>query len=286
MGIFNRELMLQFEESKNDIIYMQNTIKNMGIEQSKISNMINSHELDIAKLKNEYENIAIFFEYMDKESIQQLYGLLQDLRNGTSAIAFEEEHKYLSANEVAKELSIPLLNGTEFKYFLYLEGLLSMNFNQNSRRARASYKISDKYENIDHEFKQYIIIDSAANFSFNPEIIPLLHNYTEKIYDSLRKSQRRRAKYNESQKVLEKKLQCNYRIEINKICGIKDKYDKEKYKKLYEKYMQAVDHKSLFTDWNKYKEEVNDKITCLDYIVNELKHGDILLRLACELFVY
>lgn len=289
MGLI--EAMLPFnKEEKVDVYKLKQDVENAESKIATLTKDISDHSVKLNQLQLSVSPILSLLENFGFDSMEKLISSLTQYNEAMDVAEYESKCNFLTASALTKQLQIPGLNQTELKYYLYEEGLLAMTFNPMAVNSRINYRISEEYNSMDHIFKNYIHIDSPSKFSFDPEIIPLLLENIQKIRESLERNKRRKKRFDEAKKSLLKKESNNYRSEINKICGTSknDDYSKKKYGKLYKQYSITIGCKSLFDEYNKIKNEkyMNDKYySLLRYIIEERHHGDILLKIACELFV-
>lgn len=285
MGLFESKLAMIVAGHTNDIGKIHQFVERANSDITNLQKNIS----ELLLMKQKFDPLLKLVDEFGSDNLEKLSALANDYNDKVQLAIFENTTEYLSSKEVAEKIGIPGLNGTTLKYFLYEEKILDLNFNQKSCSSRASYKISSEYELINHEIKKFIHIETPTHFSFDKEVVDFLIDCKDKIYESIERNKRRRKRYEEAKESLLKKESDACKNEINKICGISknNNYVGAKYGKLYDVYAKTV-CKTIHSDYDKYLSVHNltkDKFTKLKYIIYIRKHGDILLRLACELFV-
>lgn len=120
----------------------------------------------------------------------------------------------------------------------------------------------------------------------------------DKIVDSVEKYYRQLEQFNKSKEIINSTKSKGYKDEIHKICGIRDYYDENKWSAIYKEYSKIKPNwfnifKKYESEWleNHPEYDKNSKrnkefpLTRFKYIIEVFNDGDILLRIACELFV-
>jgi len=187
----------------------------------------------------------------------------------------KEELKNRSLTKLAKQIKdVHGLNATTIKYFLYEQGYFDMKINT----SRCIY--SPKSESVK--------IGIKSDLSFDDSFVKYLEDNKKELQESVRRYNRRTKRFNKAKKNLQEKQVKNYRKEINDICGVKSNFNAGRWNMLYKAYDKI--NTTFWQDAKKYCEDNTNpfngkKPTYIEYIVKELKEGDIVLRLACELFV-
>ena len=191
----------------------------------------------------------------------------------------------LTCQEVSDALTgFSYLTQTSFKYYLYELGIMDLKINP----VNNTYKISSNYDNSVSELKQYIHITDRA-ITFDKDVLDYLMNNSKELQESIYRYVRKQNQYNKSKRHLAEIQVTDYQAEINKICGTYTSYDKDKWAKIYGIYKKY--HPNFWNEHKKYvekflKENPNEKKpTMITYLVQEVGDGDVLLKIACELFV-
>ena len=178
------------------------------------------------------------------------------------------------------------LDQTSFKYYLYENSILDLKIN----RVRNTYKLSDNFDNSNSEIKKYIYVTDGA-ITFSKDVLEFLVNNSQDLQNSIDRYIRKQKQFNESKQHLSEVEIKNFQKEIGQICGVGDKYDKNKWKMIYKRY--EADHKDWLKKYDLWTEKFlqehpnykYDKPSRIMYLVKEAGDGDVLLKIACELFV-
>lgn len=236
----------------------------------------------------EFSNIWDFIYHINSE-LEEFKQWKQE--QGIEIKATEKAKSELPDTLTYKEICDSLdgfnyLDQTSFKYYLYENGILDLKIN----RVRNTYKISDNFSDSNSEIKKYIYVTDGA-ITFDKNVLEFLINNSQNLQNSIDRYIRKQKQFNESKQHLSEVEIKNFQKEIGQICGVGDKYDKNKWKMIYKRYED--DHK----DWTKkydlwtekfLQEHPNykyDKPSRIMYLVKEVGDGDVLLKIACELFV-
>lgn len=266
------------------------------------------NELSEKANKNNSDVIALGIDFADfKSSInKQFNDVLEDYKRAISKISelekWKEDHEHenkatekaksvlpdtLTYEEVSKTLQgFTYLDSTSFKYYLYENGILDLKIN----RIRNTYKISEHFNDSTPAIKKYIHVTDGV-ITFDKDVLEFLINNSQDLQSSIDRYIRKQKQFNESKQHLSESEIKNFQKEIGIICGVGEKYDSNKWKMIYKRY--EVDHK----DWLKKYELWTDKFlqdhpnykydkpSRIMYLVKEVGDGDVLLKIACELFV-
>lgn len=182
------------------------------------------------------------------------------------------------------------LDQTSFKYYLYESGILDLKIN----RVRNTYKISDNFGNANSEIKQYIHVTDGA-ITFDKDVLEFLINNSQDLQNSIDRYIRKQKQFNESKQHLSEVEIKNFQKEIGIICGVDSgenkNYNPKKWGMIYKRY--EADHKDWLKKYDlwadkflqKHPNYKYDKPSRIMYLVQEVGDGDVLLKIACELFV-
>ncbi len=193
----------------------------------------------------------------------------------------------LTYDEISKSLTgFPYLDSTSFKYYLYEHGILDLKIN----RIRNTYKLSENFGNSTSEIKQYIHVTDGA-ITFDKNVLEYLIKNSSDLQSSIDKYIRKQKQFNESKQHLSEVEIKNLQKEIGIICGIDKNYNPQKWGMIYKRY--EVDHKDWLKKYDLWAEKFllkhpnykYDKPSRIKYLVQEVGDGDVLLKIACELFV-
>lgn len=215
----------------------------------------------------------------------------QEQENKATEKAKSELPDTLTYKEICDSLDgFNYLDQTSFKYYLYENNILDLKIN----RVRNTYKISDNFGTSNSEIRKYIHVTDGV-ITFSKDVLEFLVNNSQDLQNSIDRYIRKQKQFNESKQHLSEVEIKNFQKEIGIICGVDSgenkNYNPKKWGMIYKRY--EVDHK----DWlNKYdlwaekflQEHPNykyDKPSRIMYLVQEVGDGDVLLKIACELFV-
>lgn len=240
----------------------------------------------------EFSNVWDFLKHMNSE--------LEEFKQWK-----EEQSKEIKATEKAK-IQLPdtltykevcdsldgfnYLDQTSLKYYMYESGILDLKIN----RVRNTYKISDNFGNSNSEIKKYIHMTDGV-ITFDKDILEFLINNSQDLQNSIDRYIRKQKQFNESKQHLSEVEIKNFQEEIGIICGVdrgeRKNYNPKKWGMIYKRY--EIDHKDWLKKYdlwakNFLQEHPNykyDKPSRIMYLVQEVGDGDVLLKIACELFV-
>lgn len=200
----------------------------------------------------------------------------------------------LSIEEICKHLKISKLDATAFRFYLHDIGIMAIKIN----KYRNTYSLVDNYDSLECELKQYIHIHNSRTIMFLKESFEYFDLHKDEIVDSVEKYYRQLDQFNKSKEIINSTKSKGYKDEIHKICGIKGNYDEKKWSVIYRECSKIKPN--WFNIFKKYESEwleshpeydKNSKhnkefpLTRFKYIIEAFNDGDILLRIACELFV-
>lgn len=240
----------------------------------------------------EFSNVWDFLKHMNSE--------LEEFKQWK-----EEQSKEIKSTEKAK-IQLPdtltykevcdsldgfnYLDQTSLKYYMYESGILDLKIN----RVRNTYKISDNFGNSNSEIKKYIHMTDGV-ITFDKDILEFLINNSQDLQNSIDRYIRKQKQFNESKQHLSEVEINNFQEEIGIICGVdrgeRKNYNPKKWGMIYKRY--EVDHKDWLKKYDLWakkflQEHPNykyDKPSRIMYLVQEVGDGDVLLKIACELFV-
>ena len=286
----------------------------MGIFGTKEKNydneiaLINQKQNELAKItdKNKSDVVALGLDFSEyKETIgnqlNEVWNFMKGLNSDLAEFKKWKEEQHQEAKSIRKakeELPNTLtykevcqsLNGfsyldvTSFKYYLYENGILDLKINP----IRNTYRISSDYDNSTSELKQYIHITDGV-ITFDKAVLDYLVKNSRELQNSINKYNRKQNQFNKSKQHLAEIQVTDYQAEINRICGIKDSFDGKKWGMIYKKY--ELDHKNWKKNYEVWKEKYLEEhphykyATQITYLVQKAGDGDVLLKIACELFV-
>lgn len=281
MGIFGTKE----KNYDNEIMELNNKTSELSKATDKNKSDIILFGNDVTKLKEEMKYFLEQYKVMSREH-SEMKKLLEDFKNDKKLEIEITKQKsgILTCVDICKKIALKNLNQTSLKYFLYELGLLKLNINKHLN----TYAVVSDYEKVNSEVGQYMHV-SGRVITFDKEVLNYFNEHTNQLKESIERYLRKQTQFKESKKHLSKIQVNNYQKEINKICGVSDSYDKEKWAKIYGIYKKY--HPNFWNEHNKYvekflKENPNEKKpTMITYLVQEVGDGDVLLKIACELFV-
>ena len=200
----------------------------------------------------------------------------------------------LSIEDICKHLKISKLDATAFRYYLHDIGVMALKIN----KYRNTYSLIDDYDSLECELKQYIHVHNSRTITFFKDSLKFFDMNKDKIVDSVEKYYRQLEQFNKSKEIINSTKSKGYKDEIHKICGTRDYYDENKWSAIYKEYSKIKPNwfnifKKYESEWleNHPEYDKNSKrnkefpLTRFKYIIEVFNDGDILLRIACELFV-
>lgn len=284
--------------------------KNYDTEIALLSEKQN--ELSEKTDKNNSDVIALGMDFADFKTsiISQFNDILEEYKRTISKISelekWKEDHERenraiekaksilpdsLTYEEVSKSLQgFTYLDSTSFKYYLYEQGILDLKIN----RIRNTYKISENFGNITSDIKKYVHVTDGA-ITFDKNILEFLIENSQNLQNSIDRYIRKQKQFNESKQHLSEVEIKNLQKEIGIICGVDNangkNFNSKKWGMIYKRY--EIDHKDWLKKYDLWakkflQEHPNyqyDKPSRVMYLVQEVGDGDVLLKIACELFV-
>lgn len=227
-------------------------------------------------------DLAKFKEWKDSQEAEQV----------ATAKAKECLPDTLTYKEVCNSLKeFRYMSTASFKYYLYECGLLDLKINP----IHNTYKISENFASTEIEIKKFINVTNGA-ITFDKGVLEYLTNNPKDLQEALNRYTRRLKQYHKSKENISETQVKNYRKEIGKICGITDStgdnYNGQRWGMVYKRY--GIDHngwEEKCKEWKKtavkdrpWKYQKHEP-TKLEYLIEVCGDGDVLLKIACELFV-
>lgn len=272
----------------------------LDLNHNQLANTANKNKSDIVALGID------FTEYKEdiKNQLKDVWDFMKTLNADLSEFQkWQEEVRHeaqqtkkaktsipntLTCEEVCKQLKgISYLSQTSFKYYLYEIGILDMKIN----RIHNTYKISSKFDASTSEIKQYIYVTDGV-ITFKNTVLDYITNHQEELNQSVIRYKRKQDQFNISKHNMSQQELKNLQDEIGRIVGTSktNSYSEDKWNAIYSRYQK--DHPNFWDQYNSYvklyKKEhpkATYKPTTISYLVQEARDGDVLLKIACELFV-
>lgn len=264
------EISQQTDRNKSDIISfsldLSNYKKSVGSDITEIFEYIKSLNLKVSELEK-------WKEEQNKESIA----------TETAKTILPDTLTYKEVCQSLKDFTY--LTTTTFKYYLYECGIMDLKINP----IHNSFRISENFGKSDSELKKYIHTTDGT-ITFDKEVLEYLTNNPKGLQESIDRYIRRQKQFNESKEHLSEIEIKNFQEEICAICGTKESYEKEKWALIYNMYEK--DHPNYRKKYDTFadtymSEHPNAKYkpSVVKYLVHECGDGNVLLKIACELFV-
>ena len=263
------ELSVKTDENKSEVI-------SLGIDFGEYKEFIGNQFNEVWDFMKSLNSDLSDFKKWKEEQKQEI---------DSTKKAKTELPDTLTYKEVCQSLNgFTYLDVTSFKYYLYENGILDLKINP----IRNTYKISNDFDTSTSELKQYIHITDGV-ITFDKAVLDYLVKNSVELQNSINKYNRKQNQFNKSKQHLAEIQVTDYQAEINRICGIKDSFDGKKWGMIYKRY--ELDHKNWKKNYEAWKEKYLEEhpyykyATQITYLVQEVGDGDVLLKIACELFV-
>ncbi len=268
-------------------------------KQNELSEKTNKNNSDVIALGSDFTDLKIsvgeeinkvwdFVKHMNSDLAEfKAWKNSQEQEIKETKKAKSELPDTLTYKEICDSLDgFNYLDQTSFKYYLYENEILDLKIN----RVRNTYKISDNFGNSNSEIKKYIYVTDGV-ITFSKDVLEFLVNNSQNLQNSIDRYIRKQKQFNESKQHLSEVEIKNFQKEIGQICGVGDKYDKNKWRMIYKRYED--DHKDWLKKYDLWTEKFlqehpnykYDKPSRIMYLVKEAGDGDVLLKIACELFI-
>lgn len=194
-----------------------------------------------------------------------------------------EVNDILDIRSLCRKLNIPGFAPTNLKYYLYEHGIFDMKINE----FRNSYFVKQNFdESVDKELLNYIHI-LKKKITFSKDIITYFDNNRDKVKESINRYEKKEKEYKIARKNVSTKLVQNYREEIKRICGLDSP---DKWIPMYKEFSKSFPN--FYKDWEKCDKEYREKypmrkngLTKVKYVVENMQQGNVLLKIACQLYV-
>lgn len=276
--------------------------------QNELSQQTNKNKSEIIAFGTDFSNYKTSIDDRMNEVWEFLKHLNSDLaefkkwkeEQNRESVAIETAKTVLPDTLTYKEVCQSLkdftyLTTTTLKYHLYECGIMELKINP----IHNTFRISENFNKSESELKKYIHMTDGA-ITFDKTILDYFTNNPKGLQESIDRYIRKQKQFNKSKEIINAKKAKNYIDEIHHICGlsVNGNYNGEKYGTIYQEYSKVRknwynEFKKYETDWlNSHPEyDKNSKhnkeypLTRLKYIISILNDGDVLLKIACELFV-
>ena len=252
----------------------------------------NKMQLDIQNVKRRYDNenkkindtIAILLEKianLEKQRDESFDTALPNME--AMQLPKIQDNDILDIRALCRELKFSGLDVTKVKYFLYKKGIYDIKINE----FRDSYFLKSSFgDDTDKELLS-LIHTNGKKITFSKDIIEYFNKNNDEVIDSIASYDAKNNQYKVSRKNVAAKQIQNYKEEIKNICGSDSP---ARWIEIYKEFSKTFptfyeDHKRYA---EKYAEEhPNAKYTFpkIDYVVKVMQQGNILLKIACHLYV-
>lgn len=245
-------------------------LSNYNLKHKEENNEINK------AIKNLLERISIL-EEQKKDEIT-----VNNLNN--SELKPPEVNDILDIRSLCRELNIPGFAPTNLKYYLYEHGIFDMKINE----FRNSYFIKSTFdESVDKELLNYIHI-SKKKITFSKDIITYFESNQDKIRESIIRYEKKEKEYKIARKNVSVKRVEDYKEEVKRICGMNSS---AKWTPMYKEFSKTFPN--FYKDWEKADKKFKENnlehpdwnYPKVDFIVNDMQQGNVLLKIACQLYV-
>lgn len=253
--------------------------------KDKIESVINKMQLDMDDIENKRvqenkkmnETIAMLMEKVR---------VIEEQKNDDSDKSADNVNvnpsvmdNILDLNTLCKQVDIPLFSPTRAKYFLYENGVYDMRVNE----FRDAYTLKKELdENVNIELIRFIHTNGKS-ITFSKDIIEYLYENKQSVLESVTRYEAKKKQYNLSRRNLAAKQVQNYREEIKSICGTGSG---ERWVEIYKVFAKTFP--SFYDNHKKYASEhhVDGEydISKVRYVVEIMQQGNVLLKIACELY--
>ena len=196
----------------------------------------------------------------------------------------QQDDDILNIDSLYEKIKFPKLTSTKLKYFLYENGIYDMKINE----TRDSYSLKETFsKDANSELIKYIHTD-GEKVTFSKDIVDYLINKKLDILDSSNRYDAKKEQYKISRNKVAAKQVKNYEDEVKRICKVSNnETSRKRYNNVYNVFAKTFP--TFFQDLKKYREEhhVDGKydITIVKYVVEIMQQGNLLLKIACELYV-
>lgn len=268
-------------EERNGVLEIENAklVNNYGkLEQKNTENVVK-----IDKLENKLAEEVIERNGLNKrvEMLENLLAMLKEERSEADRENARNKEvvingEWLSIDAMSKTLGLSC--GTILKYYLAKRGLLVIKANLCQNSFEINYEKVSKLS--DSKLNNKIKLNDGDLY-LHQDFQEYLKSKLDDIKDNYKEVLRKNKKFKESKKRIAENMVEDYQKEINAICGTLKGYDETKWGKVYDQFRKVCP-----TLESTYKSYINDNgyITKITYVVGQLGMGDVMLRIACNLY--
>lgn len=248
-------------------------LNNYNLKHKEENNEINK------AIKNLLERISILEEQKkDEITVNNLNNL---------ELKPSEVNDIFDIRTLCRELNIPGFAPTNLKYYLYEHGIFDMKINE----FRNSYFIKSTFdESVNKELLNYIHIlkKKKKKITFSKDIITYFESNQDEIRESIIRYEKKEKEYKIARKNVSVKRVEDYKEEVKRICGMNSS---AKWTPMYKEFSKTFPN--FYKDWEKADKKFKENnlehpdwnYPKVDFIVNDMQQGNVLLKIACQLYV-
>lgn len=268
----------------------ESTTTEAGVINKEIKAEVNKLHLDLDDYRNKLDEDNIKINNVIENLLKRI-SILEKQKKDESEInvtnntelSKSQSDDILDIRTLCRELNISGFGTTNVKYYLFEHGIYNMKINE----CKNSYSIKPKFdESTDKELAEYIHINKKK-ITFSRKIIDYFRRNETLVKESICRYDKKNKEYKIAKKNVSTKMVQNYREEIKRICGLNSP---EKWVPLYNEFSKTFPN--FYKDFEKAKKEYREQhptiehdLTKVVYVVENMQQGNVLLKIACQLYV-
>ena len=256
----------------------------------EIKAQVNKLHLDLNNKTREYDEGVVKINNAIADLLERIAILEnQKIDNSEVNITNNTELNKLEVGDIldfktlCKEVNIPGFSRTNIKFYLFEHGIYDMRINE----YRNTYFIKPKFdEKTDSELVKFIHV-SKKKITFSKDIIDYFKENEKEVKESISRYIRKEKEYRFARKNVSIKMVQNYKEEVSRICGFDSP---DKWTPLYKEFSKSIPN--FYNDFEKARTEYREKcpnakydLSKLKYVVEYMQQGNLLLKIACQLYV-
>lgn len=249
-------------------------------------------QLDMHDMERKYDNqnkeindtIAALIERisnLEKQRDESLDTTLSDVE--AMQLPKTQDNDILDIRSLCRELKFSGLDVTKVKFFLYRKGIYDIKINE----FRDSYFLKSSFgDDTDKELLSFIHTN-GKKVTFSKDIVEYFHKNNDEVVESIASYEAKKNQYKTSRKNVAAKQIKNYRDEIKNICGTDSP---ARWIEIYKEFSKSFP--TFYEDHKKYAEKYAEEhpnakyeFPKLGYVVEVMQQGNVLLKIACHLYV-
>ena len=249
-------------------------------------------QLDIHNMERKYDNqnkeindtIAALMKRisnLEKQRDEPLDTTMSNIE--TTQLTKTQDNDILDIQSLCKELKFSGIDVTKVKYFLYRKGIYDIKINE----FRDSYSLKASFgDDVDKELLSFIHTN-GKKITFSKDIIEYFNKNNDEVVESITSYEAKKNQYKTSRKNVVAKQIKNYRDEIKNICGTDSP---ARWVEIYREFSKSFptfyeDHKKYAEKYAKEHPNAKYEFPKLGYVVEIMQQGNVLLKIACHLYV-